>query len=248
MLISTDLDQTLLNNKSQVSEYTKDILDKAKAKGHIIAYNTARHLAGVMDVYEQYVPDYLILNGGCAIYDSKLNPIYEARVSLEDTKRLIKILQDNKCGILLEIGDGFLTDLEEVHQRFTNSKVADLSKIDKGALKLVYYSEDHTLLDKLQNEFPHLDMVNYLGKKLYKISLRILLPLALLYFEILGNEIKVASFGDDYGDIEMLEESDIAVCMKNSQEKLFSYNFNVTEFDNDNDGVSKWIENNILLD
>lgn len=248
MLISTDLDQTLLNNKSQVSEYTKDILDKAKAKGHIIAYNTARHLAGVMDVYEQYVPDYLILNGGCAIYDSKLNPIYEARVSLEDTKRLIKILQDNKCGILLEIGDGFLTDLEEVHQRFTNSKVADLSKIDKGALKLVYYSEDHTLLDKLQNEFPHLDMVNYLGKKLYKISKYNKANGNKILKEILGNEIKVASFGDDYGDIEMLEESDIAVCMKNSQEKLFSYNFNVTEFDNDNDGVSKWIENNILLD
>ena len=64
-----DLDDTLLNDKREISPYTLEILKKVQAMGHKLVYNTARSQEFSQKYFERLQPDYAIVNGGSLIID-----------------------------------------------------------------------------------------------------------------------------------------------------------------------------------
>jgi hydroxymethylpyrimidine pyrophosphatase-like HAD family hydrolase len=56
---------------------------------------------------------------------------------------------------------------------------------------------------------------------------------------------EIAAFGDDYPDMEMLKECGIGVAMGNGLDEVKAIADHVCQ-SNDDDGVAKWIEENIL--
>lgn len=70
-LIAMDFDGTLLNDKKEVTEKTKNALIKCKKKGYTIVGVTARALYSAKSVVPLNLFDYLILNNGSYIYDVK---------------------------------------------------------------------------------------------------------------------------------------------------------------------------------
>ena len=246
MIIYVDLDGTLLNDKSEITDYTRKIIAQLQEKGHLFVFNTARSLTATKEFLKYVTPDYLILNGGNQIFDKNLNILFESRIPLDKTKEIIECLHKNNVNhILVELGDGFVSDSLEYVKKHLYTHYLDFKEIDKGALKIVYEtSEDFN--DQLLLQIYDLDMTNYVGGKLHKISVHDKSFGNTKLEQLLSNTDKTISFGDDLGDILMIKNSDVKVCMKNSQPELFKYNFSVTDYTNDEDGVAKYLEKLLL--
>ena len=73
-----DLDDTLLNDKREISPYTLDVLEKVQGLGHKIVYNTARSLGHSWQFFDQLRPDYAIVNGGSQIVDRNETVVFSA--------------------------------------------------------------------------------------------------------------------------------------------------------------------------
>lgn len=247
MLIITDLDDTLLPSDNVISEYTIEVLKKLQKLNHKIVFNTARSLTATLDIYSQFKPDYLILNGGSSIYNNNLELLYEKRITLTTTLEIINYLKTmNIHNILIECGDGFLTESLEILKRYSDVRLIDFHDIKVGALKIVYEDSTNNNAEFIKNTY-QLDVTNYVGGKLHKVSCnnkaignRILLEL------LNDNSQKTICFGDDLGDIQMLLEADFPVRMQNSQPELFKYNFDETLVSNNFDGVAKYLARKIL--
>ena len=56
---------------------------------------------------------------------------------------------------------------------------------------------------------------------------------------------EVAAFGDDYNDIEMLRDCGIGIAVANAIDEVKAAADYVCD-SNDNDGVAKWLEENVL--
>ena len=71
-MIVTDLDGTLLNEKSKVSRYTRKQLKRYKDEGIIITIATGRIYSMAVDALKnlKYV-DYIITDNGACVYDIK---------------------------------------------------------------------------------------------------------------------------------------------------------------------------------
>ena len=70
-ILFTDLDDTLLNNQSEVSEYTKEVILRMLECGHRLVLSSGRPLGSVMEVAkkaELFIPGvYLSSNNGSCI-------------------------------------------------------------------------------------------------------------------------------------------------------------------------------------
>ena len=245
MFIFTDLDDTLLPKNQKLSDYTIKILTECQQKGHKIVFSTARSIQVAMPVYKQIKADYMVLNGGSSIYDKNLKLIYESRIGEATTHEIICHLEDQGLNtILIEAGDGFLTDNHEFVEKY-NAKFTDIRNKRLNAIKMVYADDNQENAQYFREKYD-LDIINYIGCNLQKVSTNSKADGNKLLLNLLKANEKTICFGDDLGDIEMLNAADYPVCMKNSQPGLLNLNFPRTEATCDEDGVAKYLEKHIL--
>jgi hydroxymethylpyrimidine pyrophosphatase-like HAD family hydrolase len=67
-MIITDLDNSLLDNKRQISEYTRNILLKCQDNGIIIVFATARPYKRTHILFNLIRPDSVICHCGGYVY------------------------------------------------------------------------------------------------------------------------------------------------------------------------------------
>ena len=59
---------------------------------------------------------------------------------------------------------------------------------------------------------------------------------------LLGGKLEdVIAFGDDWGDLEMLQEAGVGVLMKNAKPQLYEKGLRLSEYTNDEDGVARFL-------
>ncbi len=93
-LFFTDMDGTLLNNKSEISPRMKDALDRMTAAGHRLILSSGRPLPSILEVRSSQGIDYphmfIISNNGALIYDCDTKaPILEHRLSQKDIRHIV---------------------------------------------------------------------------------------------------------------------------------------------------------------
>ena len=59
------------------------------------------------------------------------------------------------------------------------------------------------------------------------------------------NKAEIVAFGDDLNDIDLLTHAGVSVAMKNALESVKEIADHICDT-NDNDGVAKWLEENLL--
>ena len=64
-----------------------------------------------------------------------------------------------------------------------------------------------------------------------------------LYWGI--NRLEIAAFGDDSNDIDLLSDVGVGIAMENALDEVKAVADHICDT-NENDGVAKWIEENIL--
>ena len=96
-LLALDLDGTLLNSYGEVSEATKNALQKAKSQGVEIVLASGRPISSTESLaIELGVDNYLISGNGSAVFDIKNQKvIYDRFLNKEQVLKIAKLCEKN---------------------------------------------------------------------------------------------------------------------------------------------------------
>ncbi len=242
-LVIFDLDDTLLNNNSEVSEYTLGILKKLQEMGHIIAFNTARSQMRSEEIYNAVRPDFAIYNGGAQIVDKDGKTVFEAGIDKTVCNALVPELFALTDRFSYQNADWFYSaneDYKAPDVRFFDFKNEEFPT---GAYKIIAFSNNPDCLLPLAEKYD-LDFITYFGGPFCRFTKRGVTKAFgnRKLVEMLGAGIDdVIAFGDDTGDLEMLKEAGVGVIMKNAKVELQTEDLTVSDFTNDEDGVARFL-------
>jgi Cof subfamily protein (haloacid dehalogenase superfamily) len=252
-MIITDLDKSLLNNERQITRYTKDIFQKCIRNGIIIVFATARPLRVTKIFFNSILPNAVICHNGAVAYVSE-KQIYQYGIKPVMAKYLLKNIMEifPKVNLAIETND-------QIYTNFDASRIWVDNIVSK---KLDVDNLPDTDIDKIIIEMEVIDKIREIGKflpnELYleinegKLGLIMnkgatkwnAVKELLKYYKL---EAKNAiAFGDDYNDIEMIKNCGIGVAMNNGIEEIKN-NAKYICGKNDEDGIAKWIEENIMI-
>lgn len=251
-MIVTDLDGTLLRSDKTISERTLCTFEKCRAQGIFICAATARSENSARKYLELLVPDIIISNGGAfarccgeIIYESMLEP-----KTVQGIIAMCKRFQPYG-EIAVEADNGYYWNYKKkpsADSDYAYAVYSDFSDFDRSAYKITAELENEEDMHRIAAEFQQCECLSFSGEiwrgfadksadkvtALKKIS------------ERLGIHAEnIAAFGDDFNDIGMLKYCGTGVAMGNAAEKT-KHAANVICGTNDNDGLAKFIELNIL--
>ena len=238
-----DLDETLLNNQREVSDYTKSVLDRLRSMGHKIVINTARSKMTNQVIFDRIQPDYAILCGGSGIIDKDGEYIYKCEIPKEKVRAISEEL--SSLGITFSVqGDPYLYSNNPEFTRFDVMHFNhDEFDYNFDSPKLIVNLADRDS-EYFANKYD-IEVVSYFGGPLYRFNHKDATKAkgnSALVKMLGGSESDIIAFGDDEGDVDMLQEAGIGVIMKNAKDSVKSKVSRVTEYTNDEDGVAKFLE------
>ena len=252
-MVVTDLDGTLLKTDKTISEYTQSVLTRCRESGIKVVFATARGGSG-----ERLVPAHLVdgkirMNGAIAkigdeiVYDCKIPYMIARPLLIACDKRGLKIVAES-CDenySVHHVNEHMHKSSNDVHQ-----KLVDISQHEIDSEKIfmtdITPEDEYFITSQIPAELYFLMARegNGFGMIMHKNATKAKAIAALA--NIWGIEKdEIVAFGDDLNDISMLEFAGISVAMSNALDKVK----NVASFvcdTNDNDGVAKWLEENVL--
>lgn len=262
-LLFTDLDGTLLNNKSMVSEKTKSFLDAFTRTGNKLILSSGRPLDSIMEVKEQaglnYPGIFIIANNGTLIYDcDNKMPVIEKRMPLSYVSYLQA--QAKACNLHIQTytDDAVINTAEDKEITFYRRKVRlpliltddYASYLTKGPFKMLAIQLDgHEKLDAFCKAISDwaADKVQYIFSNDFYLELFVKdagKGYALRYLcDYLQVPLENAyAAGDAPNDISMIKAAGCGIAMKNADSFVKESADVITEYDNDNDGLARFMQ------
>ena len=266
MIISFDIDGTILNDDKVLTRYTLDTLRRFKDRGHFIVPCTGRNITMMeSDLASKELVSYMILGNGSEIYDN-INSTYLKRTyfNIEEVLSIYDKFKDKDVDFdYYEDGQAYsdaysLAHLDEYHLPPFNQKlflktrkVVDdikediiLNKRRVSRINLVFKDLDYRryLLDH-RFEFPYNFASSiFCNGEITPLNVdkgHGLLYLA-EYLDIAKDDIWF--FGDSYNDESALRLDINSVLMKNGVDELKDAARYISDFTNDQDGVARFLD------
>lgn len=242
-----DLDDTLLNNNKEVTDYTLKGINILKNNDFIIVINTARSFSATLDVANIIKPDYLICNAGAVIYDKDYNLIFKKTISIQDTNEIIDLIKssnDVKNFSIQTIKTLYTKDFKYTQNNPIATYNDFINKLDEESVKILIASYDYKKWESVALKYNY-EIERYFNGIWCRISPSNKYLGNLSLFKLLNDNNPLDYvFGDDSGDILMIKNAYKGVLMKNS--KLTHLDFNISSYTNEEDGVIKFmLENGI---
>jgi Cof subfamily protein (haloacid dehalogenase superfamily) len=250
-MIITDLDRSLLNNEHKITEYTSSVFNKCIKNGIIVVFATARPLRATKIFYDLIIPHAVICHNGAIAYVNN-EQIYQCGIKPAIAKDLLEIFTENysKINIAIESSDQMYSNFDvsriwpEIVPQKLNIQQLPETEIEKIIIEMESVDKIVSARKHLSNELYLEICEGRLGFIMSKEATKLNAIKKLLeYFKI---EIKnTIAFGDDYNDLEMINYCGIGVAMENAiEETKKSAKYICGK--NDENGIAKWIEENIL--
>jgi len=263
-ILFTDLDDTLLNNESKVSEYSKSVLRDFVSAGNLLVPTSGRPLKSVVECIKTAGIDdlvsFIIAYNGALIYNTKENTeTWSAKLSFEDAKiiqeeafiRNIHFQTYADEHIYTPVKDEeIITYTKKIHLPvvYTPNPVEYINKDPYKALAIHLSDKDelcklrdtlNPLLSERVNIFFSnnilLEFVNkYAGKGIALVQLCSILNIPI--------ENSFAA-GDQENDISMLKASGCGIAVSNAIDAVKSVADVITDFSNNEDGLARFISN-----
>ncbi|MDD4125055.1 MAG: HAD family hydrolase [Eubacteriales bacterium] len=267
----SDLDGTLLNRNAKLSEYTVNILNALIAKGVHFSVATARTAAtSVLMLEHVAINAPLILMNGVLIYDmTEKRYVKKELLEKEKTHRIISTMKKTELtGLMYALSDDELITYYErldnealknfVYERMRkyNKQFSQIDNFADAETEIIYFCF-------LDND----DNIHRLYKEIKDIGgLRIeryqdIYSDDLWYMEVFNETAskynavqflrqnygfdKVIGFGDNLNDIPLFDACDECYAVANAKPELKERATAVIGV-NDEDGVAKWLEENVL--
>lgn len=268
-LITTDLDGTLLNQKSIVSDYNKAQLLKAKEQGIIVVLNSGRPYSAIKDRIPNSLYDYASCMNGQDIYCLKDNSHWEnERLKREDIEVLFEI--GKHYPVIMDCKDA-VYHIQACHPSYRMigklfAMIHDLIWSVRGyqpnPTPLVVSAKDipmqtagkfcfagkHKTLEKILKQLPNHLQGTYVNSKWLEVQCQGVDKGSALKEIMKRENITMehsAGFGDGENDISMLKQCKYRIVMENAMEKTKEVATEIT-LSNKKDGVGVWLEKNIF--
>ena len=265
-LYVTDLDGTLLNSQSRLSQYSLDIINKLVAQGMLFTYATARSLVSASVVAQGLSTNIPVIayNGAFIINPATNEILSSAYFHQDESDKIIEVLNKFHISPLVyAYVDGcekvsWITDRENEGIRY----YLDTRKGDKRFRPLAdntgLYDGDIfyiTCIGERDDLVPVYDIFSQdsrftcsLHQELYRpeywceiLPKKATKAEAIANLKKLWNCNRVISFGDAVNDIPMFRISDECYAVKNAVAELKELATGIIE-SNDEDGVAKWLQ------
>ena len=265
-ILFTDMDGTLLNDDSQVSPYTRQVLRDISAKGHVIVLSSGRSIHSILDTASKLdiiVPGmYICAANGAMIYECDSSKVlYYSPVSLEYVKSVwtlaikegihIQTYSDRellvpskskevdyymiRCPHPLIITDTPWTVLEKPPVKLLAIDLEDHDKLDRFGKKVADMYPD---LNTLFSNPMYLEVISKdagKGNALKWLCNYLNIPISSSY-----------AAGDQFNDISMISAAGTGIAMSNGDPAIFEFADVLSEFDNNHDGLSQYIDKEFI--
>lgn len=258
-LIGLDLDGTLLTENKVISNYNKEIIKKLIENGHEVFLVTGRSYDGAISYYKELnlKTPLITLNGAYIINENQNNITHYFDQDFYDLfKKIEKYILTavfNSPNKVYAINH----DLE-LERIFNGASSLNVSSFDKNLKYKDILNGVFAIKDDLTKEFEKAFenekygaryWGTYNGIAFYDIH-RFDVSKASAIKELLKiynlDESKLITFGDGVNDLEMLSMTKNSVAMQNASKEVKIFANNTTDYDNDNDGVGKYLFNLLL--
>lgn len=263
----SDLDGTLLNSNEQISEYSCKVLNDLVDKGMLFSYATARSSITSEKVTKGLIANIpIIVYNGAFILDNKIKKRLITNVFSDEEKNNIwQLLNDNEVFPIVyslingdekfsylthEVNCGMKLFLDSRKNDIRDNPLGKITEIING--KVFYF----TCIDSEEKLFPLYESLKnkyycvyqkdiYTRKQWLEIMPQAATKAkAILQLKRMYNCDKIISFGDGKNDIPMFEISDECYAVDNADIELKKIATGIIE-SNNNDGVVKWLLNNV---
>ena len=265
-ILFTDLDGTLLNNESQISEKTKLFLDEFIRSGNKLVLSSGRPLLSVLEVKENAHLDYpgiiIIANNGTLIYDcDSKTPLLEKRLPLPYVAYLQAQAKAQGLHIQTYTDDSVVCMTEDDEIRFYRRRIhlplllaEDYAAfLPKEPLKmLAIHLSDHAKLTAFCDSIADwaVDKIQYIFSNDYYLELfdkdagkGNAIRFVCDYFHIPLADSYAA--GDADNDISMLKAAGCGIAMANAAPAVKKAADVITLKDNDNDGLAEFMQSTL---
>ncbi len=250
-LILSDLDGTLFHNDKSISDYTKQVIARAQKNGIMFGISTSRALVNAERFLDGICPDVLITNGGGLVTHGN-KKIYACEFSPEEINTLIKsafdvlgadsvISVDNEKGL-------YSNSREELGDKFWSFN--DFSNFTEPAMKMCLKTLDREKVEKIASSvgIEKVEFLPFSDIPWYKLSKKGATKEKAI--EAVSQNLNIptesiVSFGDDFNDIGMLKLCGKGIAMQNAIDEVKQI-ANEICLSNEDDGVARWIEENLL--
>ncbi|MDD2494478.1 MAG: Cof-type HAD-IIB family hydrolase [Tissierellia bacterium] len=264
-MVVTDLDGTLLNDEKKISEKDIYTLNKLHDKGVKIVVATGRNYFMAKNLTQQIknIDPIILANNGAIVRRSNTDEVIGYNYLKPDIfEKIYELGIEFGLYPVLHV-DEYLNGYDMIYEKenFEETYLGYIKKDDIRAkhkdfnaniltnILAVCYLEEFEKLNEFYNEINKFNKGEFNSICNKNISKRALLEFLHVdgckwralekYIKTLNIEPEeIISFGDDNNDIEMLKNSGVGVAMKNGTEEVLKAGKIISEYDNNNFGVS----------
>lgn len=270
-MIVTDLDGTLLNDKSTISDENLQTLGEVGNKNIIRVFATGRSLYGVFKVFDRTSPfDYIVFSTGGGIYQRETNDlIFSQNIKLETVNKITELLdaeKENYCVTMpIPFNHKYYIKKHYEEEDFNNRnllwinhiKDSDIEKTDSAAQIIVifpkYNNRFDILKEKILNVTSEVNIIkstspiskNNIWLEVYPAGISKATGVEKIAALRNISREEILGVGNDYNDIDFLDYCETAYVTNNSPHEL-QKKYKVTKSNNDN-GFSQAVRNEISL-
>jgi len=250
-LIVTDLDGTFLRENKTVSDYTKSVFAHCREAGIKIAYATGRGGGAERVAPPGLFDGKIIMNGAIARIGDEI--VYSRLIPYEIARPLLVACHERGIDITSEITGMHYSNfvVSSFWPGISHFQMVDLAQHEIDAEKIYTLNPSPENKRFIKQSLPdglHLvmssdglgDFLQIMHKDATKS--KAVMALAKIW-EI--TETEIATFGNDFNDIDMLEYAGTSVAVANAFDEVKAAANHICDT-NDNDGVAKWIDENVL--
>jgi len=250
-MIALDLDRTFLRTDKSISDYSISVLNRCREKGIKVAIATARSEKAAENYTKQIRPDVVVSNGGARVRCGE-KAIWDCMLSSETTEGIVSsAARENSCvNITVETREGYYVTWEKSDSPdYEHAVHCDFSDpFRREAYKITLEFRERLAAYRIAKLYPECSMTPFSDEKWYRFAHSEATKMngvrhAAEYFGLKTEQI--AAFGDDLSDKDMIEGCGIGVAMGNAIDAVKAAADAVC-LTNDEDGVARWIEENIL--
>ncbi len=266
-LYISDLDGTLLNSKQKTSKYTNSVINRLIEHGVIFSYATARSYKTSSKVTNGMKAAFpLVLYNGAFVLDGNSNQLILSNFFDSSFDSLLRDLIDNNIyPIIYSFIDGkerFSYVIDECSpgvNEFVSSRHGDVRDNPVNSIDDLFGGTPFyiTCIDKPEKLKPFYMKYRDTYHCVYQIDMYSneqwleIMPKeatkanAILQLKNYLGCDRIVAFGDGVNDIDMFEIADECYAVSNAVDELKAVATGIIK-SNDNDGVAKWLAENIL--
>lgn len=263
-LIAIDLDGTTLNNQSLISQRTAEVLKKARDAGHYVSIATGRPYRMSAQFYQQLQLDTpMVTFNGALVHKPNVIWPYERELSIQREVAFEILAQKERLNLEFVAAENRETFFIDRLDRFEGEFFAT-EKITEANLFHNLKNNPTSLLVKTQHEVSEMVSASLIEQFKDEVDVRTwggpnaileIVPKGVqkamavsVIADSLGMKAKdVIAFGDEHNDLELLDYAGWGVAMQNGTEQLKGVSNDITQKNNDEDGLADYLEDYLSL-